>query len=152
MLMSYIDMYFIDIRATMVYLEQSNSNALVLGKCLRLKVGRIYCMWMILGAQFFEGMLAFWYTVRLLNHFCHIQVQAVLLYTHIFETVNWLTFYLSVLRGNCILQLVQWVTALDLPPLHVNLQIHRVLVVTLGCSMWGPDYRSFCGWSSHFYH
>ena len=57
--MSYIDMYFIDIRATMVYLEQSNSNALVLGKCLRLKVGRIYRMWMILGAQFFEGMLAF---------------------------------------------------------------------------------------------
>ena len=52
-------MYFIDIRATMVYLEQSNSNALVLGKCLRLKVGRIYRMWMILGAQFFEGMLAF---------------------------------------------------------------------------------------------
>ena len=35
--MSYIAMYFINIRATMVYLEQSNSNALALGKCLKVK-------------------------------------------------------------------------------------------------------------------
>lgn len=30
-------MYFIDIRAIMVYLEQSDSNALALGKCLKVK-------------------------------------------------------------------------------------------------------------------
>lgn len=35
--MSCIDMYFIDIRAIMVYLEQSDSNALALGKCLKVK-------------------------------------------------------------------------------------------------------------------